>query len=214
VSEVPERTALYRIRGEGHVLLYIGITNSVPFRWNGHQAVQPWWDELRSLTVERYDTRAQAEQAEKAAILAEQPRYNVTYLKPTRGRRRQGKHPEAELIDWESFTFEPQADDEDLLNIEDVARMTRISSTSTARAALRRTGGPQGFTLGAQQHLVFRKGEIRRWIAAVEASQQQRPAPIAVDKPREKARSKPRRLSAVPVAAQDDDALFGRDAVS
>ncbi len=102
----------------------------------------------------------------------------MTYLKPTRGHRRQGKHPEAELIDWEGFTFEPRADDEDLLDIGDVARMTRISSTSTARAALRRTGGPQGFTLGAQQHLVFRKGEIRRWIAAVEASQKPHAVPV------------------------------------
>ena len=193
-----ERTALYRIRGEGDVLLYIGITNSVPFRWNGHQAVQPWWDELRSLTVEWYSTRAQAEEAEKAAILAEQPKYNVTYLKPTHGRRRQGKHPEAELIDWESFTFEPQADDDDLLDIGDVARMTRISSTSTAKAALRRTGGPQGFTLGAQQHLVFRKGEIRRWIAAVEASQKPQAAlaPPAVSRktPRDKKRARMRAL--------------------
>jgi hypothetical protein len=200
MTDEAERTALYRIRGEAGVLLYIGITNSVPFRWNGHQAVQPWWDEVRSLTVEWYGTRAEAEEAEKAAILAEQPKHNVTYLKPTRGHRRQGKHPEAELIDWESFTLEPRADDEDLLDIGDVARMTRISSTSTAKAALRRTGGPQGFTLGAQQHLVFRKGEIRRWIAAVEASQKPQqavPAPSASARktPRDK---KPARMRALP----------------
>jgi predicted GIY-YIG superfamily endonuclease len=193
-----ERTALYRIRGESDALLYIGITNSVPFRWNGHQAVQPWWDELRSLTVEWHETRDEAEAAEKAAILAEQPKYNVTYLKPTRGRRHQGKHPETELIDWESFTFEPRADDEDLLDIGDVTRMTRISSTSSARAALRRTGGPQGFTLGAQQHLVFRKGEIRRWIAAVEASQKPQAVPVpsaaARKTPRDKRRARMRAL--------------------
>jgi len=41
VTDDRERVALYRIRGEAGVLLYIGITNSVPFRWNGHQAVQP-----------------------------------------------------------------------------------------------------------------------------------------------------------------------------
>ena len=44
MSEQPEHTALYRIRGEDDVLLYIGITNGIAVRWNGHQAVQPWWD--------------------------------------------------------------------------------------------------------------------------------------------------------------------------
>lgn len=164
-----DRTALYRIRGEGDTLLYIGISNSVPVRWNGHQVVQPWWDELRSLTVEWHSARTQAEEAERAAILAEQPKYNVTYLKPGNWRTRE--RPEAAPVDWESITLEPRLDDEDLLDIDDIARMTRISSTSTAKEALRRTGGPQGFTLGSQQHIVFRKGEIRRWIAAVEASQ-------------------------------------------
>lgn len=190
-----DRTALYRIRGEGGGLLYIGITNSVPFRWNGHQAVQPWWDEVRSLTVEWYGTRAEAEEAEKAAILAEQPRYNVTYLKPARGQRCQGKRSEAGPIDWESVTLESRADDEDLLDINDIARMTRISSTSTALVALRRTGGPRGFTIGSQQHLVFRKGEIRRWIAAVEASQKPVPSAPARKAPRGK---KPARMRALP----------------
>ena len=38
------------------------------------------------------------------------------------------------------------------------------------RAALNRTGGPTGFTLGGQT--LWRRGEIRQWIADVEASQQ------------------------------------------
>ena len=76
MSGQSERTALYRIRGEENVLLYIGITNSVPLRWNGHMRAQPWWDELRSLTVEWYDSREQAEAAEEAAIRAERPKYN------------------------------------------------------------------------------------------------------------------------------------------
>ena len=42
MTATPDRTALYRIRGEADVLLYIGITNNVAIRWNGHQAVQPW----------------------------------------------------------------------------------------------------------------------------------------------------------------------------
>lgn len=167
MTPMPERTAVYHIRGEGDVLIYIGITNGIPFRWNGHQAVQPWWGEVRSITVEWYDSRPEAEAAEKSAILAEQPKYNVTYLKPGRGRRGRSRH-EATPVDMECVTLEPRPDDDDLLNAEDVARMVRMT-VGAAKNALRNTGGPQGFTLGAQ--LLFRKGEIRRWIAAVEASQ-------------------------------------------
>lgn len=167
MSEAPDRTAVYRIRDEDDVLLYIGMTNNVPNRWNGHQAVQPWWDEVRSLTIEWYETRTEAAEAEKAAILAEQPKYNVTYLRPGSGRRG-STHPEVALVDWESIALEPRADDEDLLNVDDVAKMTRVNSSSI-KSALRRTGGPQGFKLGPE--ILFRKGEIRRWIAAIEASQ-------------------------------------------
>jgi len=167
MSEASERTAVYRIRGEDDVLLYIGMTNSVQFRWNQHQAVQPWWDEVRSITVEWYDTRAEAAEAEEDAIVAEQPKYNVTYLKPGHGRR--GRRPNPAAVDWKSFIIEPQDDDEDLLNIEDVRRMVRMVSASCAKTALRNTGGPRGFKLGSV-HL-YRTGHIRQWIAAAEASQ-------------------------------------------
>jgi hypothetical protein len=166
-DENPDRTALYRIRDEDDALIYIGITTpGIPFRWNGHQAIQPWWDEVRSLTVEWFDTRAEAEAAEKAAILAEQPKYNVTYLKPGRGLR--GRRAGSAPVDWENFALEPEDDDDDMINISEVATMIRMQR-STAKAALRSTGGPRGFKLGPE-HL-FRTGQIRRWIAAVEASQ-------------------------------------------
>lgn len=161
-----ERVALYRIRDEDDVLIYIGITNSIPVRWNGHQAVQPWWDEVCSLTMEWHDTRVEAERAEKAAILDEQPKYNVTYLKP--GNWRDRKRPGVHLVAWESVALEPRADDEDLLNMSDIAQMIRVTSTTTALNALRRTGGPEGFKIVSQH--VFRKGEVRAWIAALEAT--------------------------------------------
>jgi predicted GIY-YIG superfamily endonuclease len=168
VTDDRERVALYRIRDEDDVLIYIGITNSIPVRWNGHQAVQPWWDEVRSLTVEWYDTRVEAERAEKAAILAEQPKYNVTYLKP--GNWRDRERPEVQPVNWEGITLESRADDEDLLNIDDIAKMIRVRSTTTALNALRRTGGPEGFEIVSQR--VFCKGEVRAWIAAIKAAAQ------------------------------------------
>jgi predicted GIY-YIG superfamily endonuclease len=215
VTETPERNAVYRIRGEADLLLYIGVTNSVRIRWNGHQAVQPWWDELRSLTFEWYETREAAEAAEKAAILAEQPKYNVTYLRPIRGKGVQGNaSPGFQAVERGIAVIEPQDDDDDLLSKLDVARMARMSPSEIG-SVLKRTEGPAGFMLGT--HHLYRRGEIRQWIADMEASQRQ-PAPSPVETPREEfckePRPKRRRLSAVPSAAQDDDALFDRDAVS
>jgi hypothetical protein len=168
VSEEQERTAVYRIRGEADVLLYIGMTNGPGIRWNAHQLVQPWWDELRSLTVEWYNSRPEAEAAEKAAIPAEQPKYNITYLKPARpGREREPR--EIVALDLRNVEIKPLDGDDDLLNLEDVAGMARMSSASGASQALKRTGGPKGFKLGDSR--LFRRGEIRKWIAAAEASQ-------------------------------------------
>lgn len=171
MSAAKERTAVYRIRGEADVLLYIGITNNLAIRWNGHQAVQPWWDELRSMAVEWHESREEAEDAEKAAILAEQPKYNVTYLKPTR--RGRARKP-LEVIPVErgkAGAVEPRDDDEDLLTIGEVGEMTRMDSKALIRNTLIRTGGPTGFTLG--NRTVFRHREIRQWIADIEASQQE-----------------------------------------
>jgi hypothetical protein len=199
VTDDRERTALYRIRGEAGVLLYIGITNSVPFRWNGHQAVQPWWDEVRSLTVEWYGTRTQAEEAEKAAIRAEQPKYNVTYLKPGRSGRsgREQEQPEVRPVGWENITLDPRKDDEDLLNISDVLVMTRQHAPNALRRVLKLTAGPQGFLIGSAH--VFRKGEIRRWIAAVEASQKPQAVPVPSAATRKTPRDKkPARTRALP----------------
>jgi predicted GIY-YIG superfamily endonuclease len=166
MSEANGRTALYRIRGEADVLLYIGISNHLSMRWNHHQAHQPWWDELRSLTVEWYDWRSEAEDAEKAAILAEQPKYNKTYLK----RRRKSTPKRLEFTPVESgvAVIDPRPDDEDLLVWVEAANMVRLSPDEF-RQALIQTAGPQGFTLG--RSTLFRRRDIRQWIADVEASQ-------------------------------------------
>jgi predicted GIY-YIG superfamily endonuclease len=169
VSEPEERTALYRIRGEADALLYTGITNNPAVRWNAHQQVQPWWDELRSLTVEWHDSRAEAEAAEKAAILAEQPKYNVTYLKAV-GTGRERKPLEVTPVKQGLVKLDPRPDDENLMTLTEAALMARIGPQVLTKA-LRQTAGPTGFILGG--NTLFRRREIRQWIADIEASQKQ-----------------------------------------
>lgn len=67
---------LYRMYDGSGTLLYVGITADVGQRLRDHAALQPWWREVRNITVEHYDDRAAAETAERNAIHAEQPPHN------------------------------------------------------------------------------------------------------------------------------------------
>jgi hypothetical protein len=82
VAACPGSTALYRVFGDADLLLYIGISKDFGGRWKQHARTQPWWGEMRRLTVDCwFDSRAEAEAAEKAVIADEQPKYNVMHRK-------------------------------------------------------------------------------------------------------------------------------------
>ena len=81
-------TALYRIWGDAGLLIYIGISDDFGRRWKEHARKQPWWDEMKRLTVDEcFDSREDAEAAEEAAIDAEYPKYNQTHSSTVRRRR-------------------------------------------------------------------------------------------------------------------------------
>lgn len=65
------------------------------------------------------------------------------------------------------------SDDEDLLTMEEAAKMARMTK-DTLRYRLHRGTGPESFRLGKKR--VFRKGKVRAWIAAIEAAQNQQGA--------------------------------------
>ena len=50
-------------------------------RWQQHAQKQPWWNERRRMTVDFYDDREEALDAEALAIFNEQPKYNVLHRK-------------------------------------------------------------------------------------------------------------------------------------
>lgn len=70
------RHQLYRLYDASGDLLYIGRTNSVGQRFDGHARKQPWWHEVVDCKIELlpdFDTLAKAE---RIAIEQEAPRYN------------------------------------------------------------------------------------------------------------------------------------------
>jgi len=80
-------TTLYRHFDSADVLLYVGISGSPGRRFDQHAGEQSWWSEVARTSMEHYPSRTDALAAERQAITAEQPRYNVHHG-PLRRRRR------------------------------------------------------------------------------------------------------------------------------
>jgi predicted GIY-YIG superfamily endonuclease len=76
---VNQTVSLYRFFNPTGELLYIGITNRVPRRLDEHGDDKPWYLEVARVTVEHHTDRHAALRAEKNAIKAERPRYNIQH---------------------------------------------------------------------------------------------------------------------------------------
>lgn len=160
-------TALYRMFGED-ALLYIGISGVFPRRWDQHWKGKEWWTDVRRATLEWFPDEESAIEAEKAAILAEQPKYNVTHLKPARTPRE--RQPVVAPVQRGIAKLDSRDDDDDLLTLYEAGEITRLGPSLLDQAAAE-ADGPNGFALAGRP--VFRRREIRQWIADVEASQRQ-----------------------------------------
>jgi hypothetical protein len=75
------RTWLYRHFDATGTLLYVGIAKSVDRRTEWHRYNSPWFDQVAATEVIWFNTRAEAEIAEAAAIVAECPLFNVMHAK-------------------------------------------------------------------------------------------------------------------------------------
>ena len=76
--------ALYRFFDAAGDLLYVGITLDPGSRWKQHRDDKAWWHEVARVELENHPSREAVLAAEKAAIITEQPRYNIVH---NRGRR-------------------------------------------------------------------------------------------------------------------------------
>lgn len=72
-------TTVYRFFDTAGVLLYVGISKDLPTRWTHHRLDKPWWTNVATATLQHFPTRGEAEQAEREAIVAERPLYNVKH---------------------------------------------------------------------------------------------------------------------------------------
>jgi predicted GIY-YIG superfamily endonuclease len=72
-------TFLYRLYNTDDELLYIGISKSAIHRLHTHLVHQPWGAQIVKQTVERFEKRSDAVEAETLAIKSEQPKHNIIH---------------------------------------------------------------------------------------------------------------------------------------
>ena len=70
---------LYRHYDETGALLYVGISNHVGRRTDDHAKHSGWFERIAKIDVKRFDSRSEALSAERTAIVAEAPLYNVQH---------------------------------------------------------------------------------------------------------------------------------------
>jgi len=74
---VSERATVYRLFAADNTLLYVGVAKCFGVRWEQHAKAQPWWPHVDHQTVHWFPDREDALLAEKVAIEAERPVYNI-----------------------------------------------------------------------------------------------------------------------------------------
>lgn len=103
------KTYLYRHYDKAGLLLYVGISLSAVKRLAQHRAASNWFPQIAKVTIEAFDTRADALVAERVAIDRECPVYNVQRPLPpaVRGAEKNAPIPAPELFG--SMRFAPEA---------------------------------------------------------------------------------------------------------
>jgi predicted GIY-YIG superfamily endonuclease len=74
----PRPTSLYRWYDENDALLYVGVSTNVARRAGQHEDKE-WWHRVARSTVEQFDSRGAALDAEATAIQVERPLYNIQH---------------------------------------------------------------------------------------------------------------------------------------
>ena len=74
-------TQLYRHFDKTNTLLYVGISLSTFARLSQHKDHSPWFKQVTRVEIEHFETREEAMAAERKAIKAESPKFNIAMKK-------------------------------------------------------------------------------------------------------------------------------------
>ena len=70
---------LYRHFDANNNLLYIGVSSRISQRIKEHSIHSSWWKNVSKITLEHFETRKEVLEAERNAIIAEQPKHNIKH---------------------------------------------------------------------------------------------------------------------------------------
>lgn len=79
IGRLTMRTDLYRHFDEHGNLLYVGISVTAVVRFSQHRVSAQWYDAIRTMTIEKFNTREEAYKAEQLAIENEKPLFNILF---------------------------------------------------------------------------------------------------------------------------------------
>lgn len=82
------KTSLYRHYNSSDELLYVGISLSALQRLGQHAEHSAWFGSISRVTIEHYETRQLALDAEREAVIRERPLHNVHHKKSAEEARR------------------------------------------------------------------------------------------------------------------------------
>lgn len=121
---------VYRFYSAAPELLYVGCTGNLNARLAGHKSDTTWHREIATITVAHYDSAAEAKAAEKAAIAAEHPKYNVVHK--VGAKRQPSRRRQREAVDktfWPTFglVVNPSC-------FTELLRLERVSEQDVAQA--------------------------------------------------------------------------------
>lgn len=107
-----EPHSLYRFFDAGGTLLYIGRTINPGRRWREHEKSAHWYPAVASVTREVFPTAEAVSLAERAAIVAEGPLYNIAHnpgaVPPTRPLMPLPNEEESLAVRWAAAGIAPE----------------------------------------------------------------------------------------------------------
>lgn len=82
MEKPPKNHDLYRHFDADGKLLYVGISFCAVLRLSQHRTNAGWYDDIVSVTIEKFATREEVLEAEKKAIQTENPVHNIKLVPP------------------------------------------------------------------------------------------------------------------------------------
>jgi predicted GIY-YIG superfamily endonuclease len=99
MTELARRTSLYRHFDEGGALLYVGVSLSALNRLGQHAEHSGWYGAIARVTIQNFDTREAALEAERSAIVRESPAHNIQHKKAAQAASKKGRDELAQALE-------------------------------------------------------------------------------------------------------------------